>query len=98
MRTIASTDLSTSASVVPTRSHSRAWQSCPATAALTDDDDLKMHAVFVLSQLPRSEGIPQLLEIARSNPSWRVRSQALFWLGQSGDSRAIALFESVLRP
>jgi HEAT repeat protein len=61
------------------------------------DEDLKTHAVFVLSQLPRSEGIPQLLEIARSNPSRRVRSQALFWLGQSGDPRAIALFESVLR-
>jgi PBS lyase HEAT-like repeat len=27
-----------------------------------------------------------------------VRSHALFWLGQSGDPRAIALFESVLRP
>lgn len=66
--------------------------------ALDDDDDLKTHAVFVMSQLPRSESIPQLLEIARSNPSWRVRSQALFWLGQSGDSRAIDLFESVLRP
>lgn len=66
--------------------------------ALTGDDDLKTHAVFVLSQLPRTEGIPELLEVALSNPSWRVRSQALFWLGQSGDSRAIALFESVLRP
>jgi HEAT repeat protein len=62
-----------------------------------DDEDLKTHAVFVLSQLPRGEGIPNLLEIARTNPSVRVRSQALFWLGQSGDSRAIALFESVLR-
>jgi hypothetical protein len=61
------------------------------------DEDLKTHAVFVLSQLPRGEGIPQLLEIARSNPSRRVRSQALFWLGQSGDPRAITLFESVLR-
>jgi hypothetical protein len=64
----------------------------------TEDEDLKKHAVFVLSQLPRDEGIPQLLEIARSNPSWRVRSQALFWLGQSGDPRAIKLFEEVLRP
>ena len=64
----------------------------------SEDDELKTHAVFVLSQLPRSEGIPQLLEIARSNPSWRVRSQAFFWLGQSGDPRAIDLFESVLRP
>src|SRR5918997_383256 len=61
------------------------------------DEDLKKHAVFVLSQLPRGEGIPQLLEIARTNRSVRVRSHALFWLGQSGDPRAIALFESVLR-
>jgi hypothetical protein len=65
--------------------------------AESDDEDLKKHAVFVLSQLPRGEGIPQLLEIARTNASIRVRSQALFWLGQSGDPRAIALFESMLR-
>jgi hypothetical protein len=62
------------------------------------DDELKSHAVFVLSQLPREEGIPQLLEVARSNRNWRVRSKAMFWLGQSGDPRAIDLFESVLRP
>ena len=62
------------------------------------DEDLKGHAVFVLSQLPRDQGIPQLLEVARSNPSWRVRSKAFFWLGQSGDPRAIELFEDVLRP
>ena len=64
----------------------------------TADDDLKSHAVFVVSQLPRHESVPQLIEIARSNRSWRVRSKALFWLGQSGDPRAIELFESVLRP
>lgn len=63
----------------------------------SDDEDLKLHAVFVLSQLPRGEGIPQLLSVARSNASWRVRSQALFWLGQSGDQRALELFEAVLR-
>jgi HEAT repeat protein len=61
------------------------------------DEDLKVHAVFVLSQLRNGAGIPNLLDVARSNPSRRVRSQALFWLGQSGDPRAIALFESVLR-
>lgn len=61
------------------------------------DEDLKSHAVFVLSQLPNGRGVPDLLEVARSNPSRRVRSKALFWLGQSGDPRAIALFESVLR-
>lgn len=61
------------------------------------DEDLKSHAVFVLSQLPNGAGVPSLLEIARSNPSSHVRSHAMFWLGQSGDPRAIALFESVLR-
>jgi hypothetical protein len=61
------------------------------------DDELKMHAVFVLSQLRNGGGIPDLLDVARSNPSPRVRGQALFWLGQSGDPRAIALFEAVLR-
>jgi HEAT repeat protein len=68
-----------------------------------DDDsmdgktDLKAHAVFVLSQLPRHEGIPELLEIARSKGDPIVRSKALFWLGQSGDPRVLPLFESLLR-
>ena len=61
------------------------------------DESLKVHAVFVLSQLPRGEGVPELLQVAKSNQSRRVRSQALFWLGQSGDPRALALFESVLK-
>lgn len=65
--------------------------------AATEDEELKIHATFVLSQLPRGEGIPPLLDVARSNASWRVRSQAMFWLGQSGDRRAVDLFESVLR-
>jgi hypothetical protein len=66
-----------------------------------DDDsgseDLKSHAVFVLSQLPHGEGVDNLLEIARTNKDAHVRSKALFWLGQSGDPRALRLFESILR-
>ena len=61
------------------------------------EDGLRNHAVFVLSQLPRREGLPALLEIVRSNHDRKVRRQALFWLGQSGDARALALFESLLR-
>jgi hypothetical protein len=61
------------------------------------DDDVKSNAVFVLSQLPHREGVPMLLEVARTNPNHRVRSQAMFWLGQSGDPRAIDLFEAELR-
>ena len=64
-----------------------------------DDDDisLKKHAVFVLSQLPHDEGVPELIKVARSSVDRRVRGQALFWLGQTGDARALAVFESILR-
>ena len=66
-----------------------------------DDDgskeDLKSHAVFVLSQLRNHEGVPALLDVARSSRDVHVRGQALYWLGQSGDPRALALFESILR-
>jgi len=62
-----------------------------------DEDDVKLHAVFVLSQLPHGEGIPALLDVARSKVNLGVRQRALFWLGQSGDPRAYALFESLLR-
>lgn len=64
-----------------------------------DDDDLglRKQAVFVLSQLPRGEGIPELVQVVRSNADQRVRSQALFWLGQSGDARALSVFEAILR-
>lgn len=73
-------------------------------ASLDDDDDdrserddVKVQAVFALSQLPNREGIPSLLEVARSNATLAVRRSALFWLGQSGDPRALALFEALLR-
>jgi hypothetical protein len=63
----------------------------------TDKDELKTHAIFVVSQLPRNEGVPLLLDAARTNGNQHVRSAALFWLGQSGDSRALDLFESLMR-
>ena len=62
-----------------------------------DDVSLKKHAVFVLSQLPHDEGVAELINVVRSKVDLRVRSQALFWLGQSGDTRALVLFESILR-
>jgi HEAT repeat protein len=49
-----------------------------------------------LSQLRREEGVPILIRIARTHASPSVRKKALFWLGQSGDPRAIALFEEIL--
>lgn len=60
------------------------------------DRDLKEQAVFALSQRPRDEGIPALIRVARSHPDRAVRRQALFWLGQSDDPRALALFQELL--
>lgn len=60
------------------------------------DTEVKRRAVFALSQLPPDDGVPRLLEIARSHSNPVVRKQAFFWLGQSKDARALAFFQSIL--
>ena len=68
--------------------------------AIEDDPDteVKKKAVFALSQMPKDEGVPKLIEVAREQTGIReVRKQAMFWLGQSGDPRALAFIEKILR-
>jgi len=60
------------------------------------DRDIRMAAVFGLSQRPEDEGVPVLIRIATTNGDPEIRRQALFWLGQSEDPRAIELFEALL--
>ena len=55
------------------------------------------HRLFALQQLPDGEGVPMLIQVARNNRNPAVRKQAMFWLGQSNDPRALAFFEEVLR-
>ena len=52
--------------------------------------------MFALSQLPKDEGVPKLIDVARTNRNPAVRRQAMFWLGQSRDPRALEFFEEVL--
>jgi HEAT repeat protein len=60
--------------------------------------EVKEQAVFALSQLPPERGIPLLIDIARSEKRHPdVRRAAMFWLGQSGDPRALEFFEEVLK-
>jgi hypothetical protein len=70
------------------------------TRAIEDDPEteVKTRAVFALSQLPHHEGVPILIDTARKNRNPAVRKQAMFWLGQSNDPRALAFFEDVLKP
>jgi len=60
------------------------------------DRDVRGAAVFALSQRPRDEGVPILVRIARNNRDPGLRRKAIFWLGQSDDPRALALFEELL--
>jgi hypothetical protein len=61
------------------------------------DLELREQAVFALSQRPTGEGVPALIRIAQSNPHPELRRKALFWLGQSDDPRALALFKELLQ-
>jgi hypothetical protein len=69
-------------------------------AAIPDDrddgNDARDAAVFALSQLRDRQGIDALLQVARTHRDPAVRQHAIFWLGESGDPRAIALFEQIL--
>jgi HEAT repeats len=60
------------------------------------DRQVREQAVFALSQRPRDEGVPALIQIAKTNHDPEIRRKALFWLGQSGDPRAVDLFEQIL--
>jgi hypothetical protein len=62
-----------------------------------EDREIQEQAVFALSQLRNGGGVPSLLEIARTHRDPKIRKTAMFWLGQSNDPRAIALFEEILR-
>lgn len=61
-----------------------------------DTDDVRQQAVFALSQQPRDVAVPRLLEVAKSAAKPSVRASAIFWLGQSGDRRAVEWFGEVL--
>ena len=74
-----------------------------ATKGLTDivedgsqDREVRESAVFALSQRPHDEGVPVLIKIAKENKDPELRRNAIFWLGQSDDPRALSLFEELL--
>lgn len=74
-----------------------------ATAGLNElvgdaalDRDVREQAIFALSQQPRDQGVPALIAVVRTNKDPELRRKALFWLGQSGDPRAVTLIEELL--
>ena len=60
------------------------------------DRPIREAAVFALSQRPKDEGVPALIRVAQTDRDPDIRRKAMFWLGQSDDPRALALFENIL--
>src|ERR1043165_8989909 len=57
--------------------------------------EVREMAVFAISQRPRDEAIPELVELTHhKDPA--VRKKAIFWLSQMDDPRALAAIEKIL--
>jgi HEAT repeat protein len=61
-----------------------------------DDTEVQKQAVFAISQRSKDEAVPLLIKIAKTHPKAAVRKQAIFWLGQTGDERALEFFKEIL--
>ncbi len=59
------------------------------------DRQVRLQAVFAISQ-HRGGGVPMLIDIAKNSSDRDVKKQAIFWLGQSNDKRALDYFETIL--
>jgi hypothetical protein len=61
-----------------------------------DARSLREHFTFVVSQRRDDEAVDKLIDIARADRDPQIRKQAMFWLGQNKDPRAIKFFHDVL--
>jgi hypothetical protein len=58
--------------------------------------EVKRRALTALSQLPKDESVPLLMNVARTHKTVELRRQAMLHLGRSNDPRAIDFFEQIL--
>ncbi len=83
------------------------WLAQKATRQISEDairnaidhdpeTEVKKKALFALTQMRNGDGVPILIEVAKTNHNAAVRKQAMFWLGQSKDPRAVKFFEGLL--
>lgn len=61
-----------------------------------EESEVRKSAVFALSQRPKDQAVPALINTARTSKDPQIRKSAVFWLGQTNDPRAVAFFEEVL--
>jgi HEAT repeat protein len=63
---------------------------------LSSSPSLRSHYTFVLSQRRDSQALDKLIDVAQHDPDKTVRHQALFWIGQSKDPRALAFIRDLV--
>jgi hypothetical protein len=66
------------------------------SAMRSADDQMREQAVFVLTQRPKSESVPELVDLAKNGKYASVRRSAIFWLGQTDDPRATDTYAALL--
>ncbi len=64
--------------------------------AKVGDKDMREQLVFVYSQRNEPAALEKLIEIAKRDPDPELRKRALFWLGQSEDSRAVDALQEII--
>jgi len=57
---------------------------------------IRKSAVFALSRLPADQAVPELIQVASTTKDMVTRREAIFWLGQSKDPRALAYLVKVV--
>lgn len=62
-----------------------------------NNPELRVQALFILSQQEDAEVTDLMLEAARTDPNREVRQQAVFWLSQADTDEALPVLESILR-
>jgi hypothetical protein len=68
-------------------------------AIATDPEfSVKERAINALNQMPNGEGIPTLIDVAKSSKDPNLRKRAMQQLGQSRDPRALDFFAQLLKP
>jgi HEAT repeat protein len=63
----------------------------------TDDEELRHHLLFVLSQQKDPAAIDKMIDIARTDPDPEVRQRAIIWLAQSKDPRVADLLVEIIK-
>jgi HEAT repeat protein len=58
---------------------------------------IRKSAVFAISRLPVEQAVPELIQVASTTKDATTRKEAIFWLGQSKDPRAVDYLVKVIK-